>query len=102
MGGYLDMQRNTGREPCRRAFHAAARAWALDELAAGRVTVGDFKNGLHALALTDADDASFVIDQPSKARAQRHWAAEIIALGHADRVRKRAIVITASCFMTSA
>jgi hypothetical protein len=24
------------------------RAWALDELAAGRVTVGDFKNGLHA------------------------------------------------------
>ena len=31
-----------------RAFHAAARAWALDEFAAGRVTVGDFKNGLHA------------------------------------------------------
>jgi len=36
------------RPPCRRAFHAAARAWALDELAAGRVTVGDFKNGLAA------------------------------------------------------
>jgi hypothetical protein len=32
----------------RRACHAAARAWALDELAEGRVTVGDFKNRLHA------------------------------------------------------
>src|SRR5690348_3425295 len=36
------------RPSCRRAFHAAVRAWALDELAAGRVTVGDFKNDLHA------------------------------------------------------
>jgi hypothetical protein len=36
------------RPSCRRAFHAAARAWALDELAAGQVTVGDFKNGLYA------------------------------------------------------
>jgi hypothetical protein len=36
------------RPTCRRAFHAAARAWARDKLAAGRVTVGDFKNGLHA------------------------------------------------------
>jgi hypothetical protein len=33
---------------CRRAFHAAARAWALDELAAGRVTVADIKNSLPA------------------------------------------------------
>jgi hypothetical protein len=36
------------RPSCRRAFHGAARAWALDEFAAGRVTVGDFKNGLVA------------------------------------------------------
>jgi hypothetical protein len=36
------------RPPCRRAFHAAARAWTLDALAEGRVTVGDFKNGLRA------------------------------------------------------
>jgi len=36
------------RPSCRRAFHAAARAWTLDALAEGRVTVGDFKNGLRA------------------------------------------------------
>jgi hypothetical protein len=36
------------RPSCRRAFHAAARAWALDEFAAGRVTVADLKNGLPA------------------------------------------------------
>jgi hypothetical protein len=29
-------------------FHAAARAWALDELTAGRVTVADLKTGLAA------------------------------------------------------
>jgi hypothetical protein len=36
---------------------------------------------------TEAADASFATDQPSRARAERHWAAEIIALGRADRVR---------------
>src|SRR3984957_788554 len=49
-----------------------------------------------ALALTEAADASFATDQPSRARAERHWAAEIIALRRADKVRKRVIVITAS------
>src|SRR5690242_17798609 len=34
-----------------------------------------------ALTLTEAADASFATDQPSRARAERHWAAEIIALG---------------------
>jgi hypothetical protein len=38
------------RPSCRRAFHAAARTWALDELAAGRVTVADLKNRLHCNA----------------------------------------------------
>jgi hypothetical protein len=47
-----------------------------------------------ALALTEAADASFATDQPSRARAERHWAAEIIALGRAGN--KRAIAITAS------
>src|SRR5260370_28243145 len=49
-----------------------------------------------ALALTEAADASFATDQPSRARAERHWAAEIIALGRAGKARKRAIVITVS------
>jgi len=34
------------RPTCRRAFHAVARAWALDELAAGRLPVADLKDGL--------------------------------------------------------
>ena len=34
-----------------------------------------------ALALTEAADASFATDQPSRVRAERHWAAESIALG---------------------
>jgi hypothetical protein len=33
------------RPSCRRAFHGAARAWALAELAAGRLTLADIKNG---------------------------------------------------------
>ena len=36
------------RPRCRQALHAAAQAWALDEIAAGRVTVADLKNGLPA------------------------------------------------------
>src|SRR4029077_8006163 len=47
-----------------------------------------------ALALTEAADASFATDQPSRARAERHWAAEISVLGRADKERKRAIVMT--------
>jgi hypothetical protein len=49
-----------------------------------------------ALALTEAAVASFATDQPSIARAERHWAAEIIALERAGKVRRRAIAITAS------
>jgi hypothetical protein len=47
-----------------------------------------------ALALSEAADASFATDQPSRARAERHWAAEISVLGRADKERKRAIVMT--------
>lgn len=36
------------RPSCRRAFHAAARAWALDAIATGVMTVADLKNGLPA------------------------------------------------------
>jgi hypothetical protein len=49
-----------------------------------------------ALALTEAADASFATDQPSRARAERHWAAEIIASGRAEKLRKWSIVITVS------
>jgi hypothetical protein len=50
-----------------------------------------------ALPLTEAADASFATDQPSRARAERHWAADIIALERADRVSvENSIVITAS------
>jgi len=34
------------REECRRNFHAAARHWALAELAAGRLTISAIKNAL--------------------------------------------------------
>jgi hypothetical protein len=33
------------RPSCRRAFHAAARAWALDALAIGRLTIADLRKG---------------------------------------------------------
>jgi hypothetical protein len=36
------------RPSCRRAFRAAARAWALDAIATGGMTVADLKNGLAA------------------------------------------------------
>jgi hypothetical protein len=49
-----------------------------------------------AVALTEAADASFATDQPSRARAERHWAAEIRAIGRERKVREWAIVITAS------
>jgi hypothetical protein len=33
------------RPSCRRAFHAAARSWALDAIASGALTVADIKSG---------------------------------------------------------
>jgi hypothetical protein len=33
------------RPRCRRAFHCAARAWALDAIARGALTIADIKNG---------------------------------------------------------
>src|SRR3954451_21547262 len=36
------------RPSCRRALHAAARRWALAELAAGRLALSAIKNGLPA------------------------------------------------------
>jgi hypothetical protein len=36
------------RPSCRRAFHAAARTWALDAIAAGHLTIGDLKAGFTA------------------------------------------------------
>jgi hypothetical protein len=33
------------RPACRRAFHAAARTWALDAIASGRLTVAEIRNG---------------------------------------------------------
>ena len=33
------------RPSCRLAFHAAARAWALDAIAAGVLSIGDIKTG---------------------------------------------------------
>jgi hypothetical protein len=52
-----------------------------------------------ALALTEAADASFATDQPSRARAERHWAAEIIALGVQARYESGPLRI---CFTTPA
>lgn len=36
------------RAACRRAFHAAARSWALDAIASGRVTLAELKNAFAA------------------------------------------------------
>jgi len=50
-----------------------------------------------ALPLTEAADASFATDQPSRARAERHWAADITALERGYRVIvESSIVITVS------
>jgi hypothetical protein len=45
------------RMSCRRAFHAAARRWVLDEIGSGALTVGDIKKGLrdrHTLLLVSS------------------------------------------------
>ena len=69
---------------------------AFDPATAGMGARRSASKSSIALALTEAADASFATDQPSRARAERHWAAEIIALRRADKVRKRAIVMTMS------
>lgn len=33
---------------CRRAFHAAARRWALDAVESGALTLGDLKKGFQS------------------------------------------------------
>ena len=43
-----------------------------------------------ALPLTEAADASFATDQPSKARAEQHWVADIAALAISGRALKNA------------
>jgi hypothetical protein len=44
-------------ERCRRAFHAAVRRWTLGELAAGRLTLVDIRNGLPATRAFATDAA---------------------------------------------
>ena len=49
---------------CRRAFHAAARAWALDAIAAGILTVTAVRTGLLATrALAPFASAAMPIDE---------------------------------------
>jgi hypothetical protein len=49
-----------------------------------------------ALPLTEAVDASFATDQPSRARAERHWAADITALECGDRVSVEGSIVLAA------
>jgi hypothetical protein len=44
-------------ERCRRAFHAGVRRWTLGELAAGRLTLVNIKNGLPATRAFATDAA---------------------------------------------
>jgi hypothetical protein len=56
--------RHSGREQrfcgerCRRAFHSAVRRWTLGELAAGRLTLANIRNGLPATRTLATDAAS--------------------------------------------
>jgi hypothetical protein len=82
--------------PGRNVTPTGSNARRIGPATAGRGARRSASKSSIALALTEAADASFATDQPSRARAERHWAAEIIALGRAGKVRKRAIAITAS------
>jgi hypothetical protein len=82
--------------PGRNATPTGSNARRIGPATAGMGARRSASKSSIALALTEAADASFATDQPSRARAERHWAAEIIALGRAGKVRKRAIAITAS------
>jgi hypothetical protein len=81
--------------PGRNATPTGSNARRIGPATAGRGARRSASKSSIALALTVAADASFATDQPSRARAERHWAAEIIALGRASKVRKWAIAITA-------
>src|SRR5712671_6028320 len=82
--------------PGRNVTPIGSKARRIDPATAGTGARRSASKSSIALALTEAADASFATDQPSRARAERHWAAEIIALRRADKVRKRVILITAS------
>ena len=82
--------------PGRNATPTGSNARRIGPATAGRGARRSASKSSIALALTEAADASFATDQPSRARAERHWAAEIIALERAGKVRRRAIAITAS------
>ena len=49
-----------------------------------------------ALSPTEAADASLATDQPSRARAERHWAADINALERADGVSVEGSIVLAA------
>jgi hypothetical protein len=55
-------------ERCRRAFHTAVRRWTLGELAAGRLTLANIRNGLPA-TLTLATDAASSSPIPEEGEA---------------------------------
>ena len=82
--------------PGRNATPTGSNARRIGPATAGKGARRSASKSSIALALTEAADASFATDQPSRARAERHWAAEIIALERAGKVRRRAIAITAS------
>jgi len=82
--------------PGRNATPTGSNARRIGPATAGRGARRSASKSSIALALTEAAVASFATDQPSRARAERHWAAEIIALERAGKVRRRAIAITVS------
>jgi hypothetical protein len=45
---------------------------------------------------TEAADASLAIDQPSRARAERHWAGDVNALERADGVSVEGSIVLAA------
>jgi hypothetical protein len=59
---------------------ASLRWRGIGPATAGTAACRSVSKSSIAVALTEAADASFATDQPSRARAERHWAAEIIAL----------------------
>ena len=69
-------------ERCRRAFHAAVRRWTLGELAAGRLTLANIKNGLPATCAfaTGAASSLPVAEEGEVASASLDELAELLGI----------------------
>ena len=82
--------------PCKNTTPNGSKARRICRATAGTGARRSVSRSSIALPLTEAADASFATDQPSRARAERHWAADIIALERADGVSVEGSIVSAA------